>query len=531
MEYTAKRLRRPAFGSGISKIALLLLFCGIVIVPLIRMLLHITPESLNKVFSADTIGTVILNTVKVAVTATLITVVLAYLLAYCIERTAIKCKGIFRVILILLMLIPSISHGMGLVLLLGNNGILTRIFGLTTNIYGFWGIVMGSILYAFPVAFLMFADVMKYEDSSPYEAARVLGIPKWRQITSITFPFMRRPLISIVFATFTMIVTDYGVPLMVGGKYKTLPILMYQEVIGQLNFDRGAVYGAILLIPAVVAFIFDLTNKDKGNSSFVLKPIEPSRSKITLALSYIYTLLMSVCTLLPIAAFMILGFTKKYPTDMSFSLDNITKVLDMRGGDYLVNSFVIALLVAFIGTLLGFITAYFTARSKTVSSKLLHLIAMTAMTIPGIVLGLSYVFVFNGTFIYGTLCILIMVNIVHFVASPYLMMYNSLGKINENIESVGETLGIGKLRLIKDVFIPQSISTLIEMFSYFFVNSMMTISAVSFLYTSSTKPVSLMINQFEAQSQLEFAAIVSLAILVVNLIVKLLTALIKKAVK
>ena len=99
-----------------------------------------------------------------------------------------------------------------------------------------WGVIAGSVMYAFPLAFLMIDNVMKYEDSSPYEAAQVLGIPRWRQLISITLPYLRKPLISIVFAVFTWIVTDYGVPLMVGGKFTTLPVLLYQEVIGQLNF-------------------------------------------------------------------------------------------------------------------------------------------------------------------------------------------------------------------------------------------------------------------------------------------------------
>ena len=213
---------------------------------------------------------------------------------------------------------------------------------------------------------------------------------------------------------------------------------------------------------------------------------------------------------------------------MSFSLGNIHKVLDLKGGDYLLNSIIIALFVAVIGSVIGFVAAYLTARSSTVLSKLLHLITITAMAVPGIVLGLSYVIVFNGSFIYGTLAILIMANVVHFIASPYLMMYNSMSKINCNIESVGETLGIGRLRLIKDVFLPQSLPTLAEMFSYFFVNSMMTISAVSFLARTSTKPISLMINQFEAQMQLENAAIVSLTILAVNLMIKGIVSLIKR---
>ena len=113
-----------------------------------------------------------------------------------------------------------------------------------------------------------------------------------------------------------------------------------------------------------------------------------------------------------------------------------------------------------------------------------------------------------------------MVNVIHFISSPYLMMYNSLSKINENIEDVAHTMGIKRFFVIKDVFVPQCLFTLIEMFSYFFVNCMMTISAVSFLSKTSNKPIALMINQFETQRQLECAAVVSLMILLVNLIIK-----------
>lgn len=202
--------------------------------------------------------------------------------------------------------------------------------------------------------------------------------------------------------------------------------------------------------------------------------------------------------------------------------------MSLGGGRYLINSIIIAFFVAAAGMCIAFITAYFTARMKNGISKFLHLTAITAMAVPGIVLGLSYAIFFNGSIIYGTLIILITVNFVHFVASPYLMMYNSLAKINENLEEVGKTLGISRFRMIKDVFLPQSVSTLAEMFLYFFVNSMMTISAVSFLANTSTKPISLMINQFEAQMQLGNAGIVSLFILIINLLIHTLTALIKK---
>ena len=325
-----------------------------------------------------------------------------------------------------------------------------------------------------------------------------------------------------------MIVTDYGVPLMIGGTTKTVSILMYEEAITQLKFGRGCVYGILLLIPAIIAFISDVLNKDKASSAFVKKEEGVKSSVGKNAAAYAICVTVSIIALLPIAAFIILAFVKSYPMDMSFTLDNFIKTMDGRGGGkFLLNSVLIAAFVAVSGTVIGFVTAYLTARSRGGASKLLHLLMLTFMAIPGIVLGLSYVIAFKGSFIMGTLVILVMVNTAHFISSPYLMMYNTFGKMNENLESVGETLGVGKLRMLKDVFLPQSFGTIAEMFSYLFVNSMMTISAVSFLATGENRPISLMINQFEAQMQYESAAVVSLMILVVNIILKALIGAVK----
>ena len=99
-------------------------------------------------------------------------------------------------------------------------------------------------------------------------------------------------------------------------------------------------------------------------------------------------------------------------------------------------------------------------------------------------------------------------------------LYDLICCINENLEDVGATMGISRWSIIKDVLLPQSTGTVLEMMSYFFVNCMMTISAVSFLANSGNKPLALMITQFEGQMQLECAAFVSLVILVVNVAMK-----------
>jgi len=239
-----------------TKLLLALVFVGMVFIPLIRMFSYMDAESIRRVVESPVFAEAVVHSLVSALLGTVITVTIAFLLALCIERTAIRLKGLFAIIFVLPMLLPSISHGMGLVILLGNNGLLTRLLGLQGNIYGLQGIVAGSVLYAFPVAYLMLVDVLRYEDGSAYEAARVLGIGKFRQFTAIMLPFLRKPLISVVFAIFTLIITDYGVPLMVGGKYTTIASVMYQEVIGQLDFGKGAVYGTVLLVPVAEESLF-----------------------------------------------------------------------------------------------------------------------------------------------------------------------------------------------------------------------------------------------------------------------------------
>lgn len=519
--------RNKNLGSKLTKLAVAAVLLTAVIIPILVMLTSITGEDIMTVFKSPRFPGALVNSLVYTALSTAIVVVLAYLLALCTARVNIKFKRLFNIILVLPMLIPSISHGMGLIILFGKNGVITNLFSLDFNIYGAAGIILGSVMYAFPVAYIMLADVLRYEDMSVYEAAQILGIGKMRVFARISLPYLKKPLLAATFSTFAMIITDYGVPLMIGGKEKTLSTLMYEEVIGQLKFGRGAVYGVILLIPAVVAFIVDVIGKDRSTTAYVKQSNEGSNSALNKTLSYAFCILMSLFALLPIAAFLLLSLVESYPNNMAFTFDNYAYIFNGQGLNYLINSLVIALFTALVGTLIGFITSYLTAREKSPMSRVLHLLAITSMAIPGTVLGISYVLTFVDSFIYGTMIILVMVNTTHFLASPYLMMYNSFGKMNENLEAVGATLGIGRIRMLLRVFLPQSVGTLAEMFSYLFVNSMMTISAVSFLSNMSTKPISLMINQFEAQLQYEYAAVVSILILIVNIAIKIIVDRIK----
>ena len=181
----------------IVKILLTLFFAFVVVCPLVRMLCYLFQTDIKSVIFNEQFKTALLNSFVSTVVSSVISVGLAIILSYCIYRTQIKHKTIFSVLLTLPMLIPSVSHGMGLILLFGSNGIITNIFNLKSSIYGFSGVVLGSVMYSFPVAYLMISDILKYQDYTPYEACTVLNIKGFSKFKAVTFPYLRKPLISV----------------------------------------------------------------------------------------------------------------------------------------------------------------------------------------------------------------------------------------------------------------------------------------------------------------------------------------------
>ena len=496
------------------------IFITSVILPIISMFSRVTAEGFHEVVHSVQFGRAIQNSLSTSLTATLISLILALIAAWCVERTRLPGKNLFSLLFVAPMLIPSMSHAFGLIALFGNNGLITKWLHIRTQIYGFNGIVFGAVMYSFPFAYVMFSSILQYEDQLPYRAAEVMGIPRIRQFTGITLPYLKKTIISAFFAIFTMTITDYGVPIMIGGQTQTLPVLMYNKAVAMTDYNTGSVIGIFLLMPAIVAFIVDMLNPDTNQNAYAIETFKPGKNKLQSAVALVFSVLLCLIILSPVISFSFMVFEERYPTVTAFTLAHVEKTINRGALSYLGNSLLYAFLASVIGTVFAFFCAYETARVKERFSKIIHLISLTSMAIPGIVLGLSYIIFFHSSGIYGTIWIVVILNCIHFFSSPYLMMYNTMGKVNPNLESAGSTLGIGRWRIIMDVIVPKVKGTVLEMFSYFFVNSMVTISAVSFLSPPSPKPLALLINQFESQRQMESAAFVSLLIFVVNVILR-----------
>ncbi len=524
------RLKQPGtgteFGFTTSKLLMLTFFAVFLLFPILRMMSAMTMETIVATVKTAAFRAALKRSLVVALTTMCITITIASISAWAVTRTCVPLKSFFTIVLTLPMLIPSYSHASGLVLLFGQNGILTRnlhldqLFGAASYIYGIPGIILGSVMFSVPIAFIMISDIMRYQDYTPYEAAEVMGIPKPNRFFSITYPYFRKPMISVMFVVFTAVITDYGVPHIIGGKSITVAEMMFQKTVKLLDYDTGSVLGMVLLVPAVVSFIMDFANKDKGNMAFVGKAFPlvktPGRDLLTTVAVSLITLFLMI----PLFTATFNSLIVSYPNNLSLTAKHYRTVVFKSGFVYLRNSLLIAVVVSLVGIVLVSLVAYLAARMKSKLSRALHLVSMTAMAVPGIVLGLSYVIVFNKSPIYNTFFILFLVNTVHMFASPYLMMYNTFGKLNENLENVGITLGVSRFRIIKDVILPISRSTILDAMSYFFVQCMKTITAVAFLWSTYTKPLAIKIDEYNAMIETGNVAVATMLIFGVNLLFK-----------
>jgi iron(III) transport system permease protein len=196
------------------------------------------------------------NSFFIATVSTIISVSLAFFYAYALTRTCMKFKGFFKVMALVPLLSPGILKAIALVYWFGNQGLLNE-WLLGYSIYGPIGIVMGSVFWTFPHAVLVIATAMALSDLRLYEAAEVMKTSSVRTFFTITLPGIQYGLISAFIIVFIRIFTDFGIPKVIGGNYNVLATDIYKEVVGQQNFEMGAVVSVVLLVPALIAFVID----------------------------------------------------------------------------------------------------------------------------------------------------------------------------------------------------------------------------------------------------------------------------------
>ncbi|QCT73596.1 iron ABC transporter permease [Eubacterium maltosivorans] len=478
----------------------------------------------------------LLNSFIIAGTSALVTTVIAFMLAYTVNSTNVPgwYKSAVSSVAVLPMLLPTITYGFAIIYSFGRQGLITRLLGFQPfEIYGFNGLLLGYVIYTVPIAFMLINNTFKYIDKKFSVVSRVLGDNSFKTFLTTTF----KPLIATLGASFIqaffLSFTDFGIPASVGGEYKVVATTLYNQMLGSIpNFSKGAVVAMMMLIPSVFSILI-LRYLEKYNFHYnKISQIELTKNKGRDGLFTVLSALVMIGILSIFAVIFIVPFVQSWPYELGFSLDNIKETL--FGGQltsvYL-NSILVAALTAVLGTAIAYLSALVTARSKMgkPSKAAIDGLVQTTNTVPGMVLGIAFLLAFSGTSLQCTFIILIICNIIHYFSTPYLMIKNSLSKMNASWETTGMLMGDSWTKTIFRVVIPNSWSTVFEMFSYYFINAMVTISAVIFIVGARTMVVTTKIKQLQHFGDFEQIFVLSLLILATNLAVKLiLKALSKK---
>jgi iron(III) transport system permease protein len=470
------------------------------------------------------------NSLWTAALTAAIVVPLAFAYAYALMRSCMPAKAFFRAVMMLPLLAPSLLPALALITLFGNQGMLRGLL-MGNSIYGPIGIVIAQVFYCFPAAALILAVALSTADARLYEAAEALKASRLRIFHTVTLPGARYGLVSAFVVVFTLVVTDFGIPKVIGGQFPVLATDVYKQVVGLQNFNMGAVVGLVLLLPAVLAYLLDrwATRQRAATLSGRAVPLRPApRRRRDLSL-------LALCGLVAAVLIGIVGVAiwasliRFWPYNLSLTLDNYDfSRFDAAGWGTVWLSVRMATLVAVIGSIIVFVVAYLLERGRQDGALpgMVRFAASVPLAVPGLVLGLAYVMFFNHPanplgFLYGTLAILVLNSLVHFYTVGHLTAVTAIRQLDPEFEAVGASMRVPVWVTFRRVTVPICLPAILEIAVYLFVSAMTTVSAVIFLYGPDTKPASIAVVHMDEAGQASAAAAMAVVILGITTAAKL----------
>lgn len=504
-------------------------------------------------FTSPGLASSFANSLTVATLTTFLAVGLAFGYAWAIMRTRMPGKVVFRAIALLPLFVPPLALAIGLVYLFGNKGLITTGFfgffeqglgiplALNINLYGLHGILLGELLFCFPQAFLILTVAASLADARLYEASTALRASPVRTFFTVTLPGMRYGLISAIFVCFTLAFTDFGVPKVVGGNYNVLATDIYKQVIGQQNFAMGATISIVLLVPTVIAFAVDRLAQRRQVAALTSRsvPLRPQPNRSVDLLALVYCSVVATAILAVVATVGYASLVDVWPYKLNLTLRHYD-FRSVGGGGWgaFWNSLRMALYTAVFGTVVAFLGAYIIEKGHVWRGgrHVAYFLSMISVALPGLVIGLAYIFFFNPThwnlfgwsvpnplaFLYGTMGLLVLSNVIHFYTVSFMSGTTALKQIDAEFESVSASLRVPFYRTLWRVTLPLCLPALFEIGMYFFVNAMVTVSAVIFLYPPQIKLASVAIVNMDDAGDTAAAAAMSVLIIAACLLVRLL---------
>lgn len=463
----------------------------------------------------------LINSLWLGFSTTVVTLILAFVVAYTLERTRVAGRSFISACLVLPLLAPSLVLGLGLIFLLGRNGLIGQWLGVRPEIYGYWGLLIANVMYGLPQAVMILRASLRFGDARQYEAAEVTGAGHWHQFLDITLPGLRYGALSAAFVVFTLTITDFGNAVVIGGNYSVLATEIYSQVFGQMKFGMGAAVGLVLLLPAAVSVWIERTamKRQAGLGAESAVPPVPGRVPLRDWVLLPASMLIAASILAVIGTVVFASFIDLWPYRMQFSLRHYD--IKMAGGySPLWTSLAVSLLAAVVGTVLLSALAVAVRRLPPWAARAVALLSALPVGVPGLVLGLAYVFMFNTAtwpwgVLYGSFFLVAMCNFYHYHTQAYVTMISGVRMVPPALEDACAVMGGGAARLMRDVVLPVIKPSMWAVGLFLFMRSMVTLSAVIFLVTPSLKLASVTVMRLDEAGFTSQAAAFSTCIMLV----------------
>lgn len=481
-------------------------------------------------FSSSVMWQSLRNTLFIGIMVTSFVSILAFIFAYALTRSCMPFKGIFNILGSAPILAPSLLPGISLIYLLGNQGIAKDLL-MGHSVYGPIGITIGLTFWCFPHALMIIKTSLRTSDARLYEAAQALNTSPIKTFFIVTLPGAKYGLISAIIIVFTLVVCDFAVPKVIGGGYNILATDIFKQVVGQQNFSMGAVTSVILLFPALLAFTADRWVQKKQKGLFDSRSIAYIPQKNTLR----DTLCLLFCCVISVAIMTVIGMAiygslvTFWPWNLQISLHNYNFAqFSSNGWQPYFNSLKLGGLVAVVGTITVFIGAYCIEKGRGLGPlrNILQMLAIVPMAVPGMVLGLGYIFFFNNSHnplsvLYGTMTILVINTVVHYYTVGHMTAITALKQLPAEVEAISASINLPQYKTFFKVTVPVCAPAILEIMVYLFINAMTTTSAIVFLYGADTMPASVSVLNMDDAGQTGPAAAMAVMILLTAAFVKI----------
>lgn len=482
-----------------------------------------------SLLSQNSFWTALANSFTVSGISAAIATIMAFFCAYGLHFTRIRpsIKKVIQIIVLLPLFLPSITYGFAVIYSFGRLGLVSQLIAPPPfSIYGFWGLLIADVIYTLPPAFLILYNAFFYVDRNYITVSKLMGDSPAQTFYITAIRPVVGSLLSAFILSFFLSFTDFGIPVSIAGEYEVIATQLYTTMMGAIpNFGEGAVIAMAMLVPSVASVLM-LRWVDRFNFRYnKISKAEVSTNTLRDALYLIYYLLITLALLSVFVVMFVVPFVKQWPYQPFFTLDVITRIInDSSIWQVYEHSIFVALASAALGTLFCYAAALVKARSQLPAwcQTTMDSFAMITNTVPGMVLGIGFLFAMSGTALANTFTILILANLVHFFTTPYMMATSALSKMNAGWETTGALMGDSWIKTVSRVIVPNSLPTLLQMFQYFFVSAMVTISAVVFLTGARTMLLTTKIKELQYFEKFEEIFVLSLLVFITNVAAKLL---------